>query len=88
MPSIPQAEAPSEKSNHYGKGKGTMSFLTVGELIEELEVLDPEKKICIRMQEKHRIYATVGSVEEHDDEDDLLVIIPGWEAYSAQSLFK
>ncbi len=65
-----------------------MSFLTVGELIEELEVLDPEKKICIRMQEKHRIYATVGSVEEHDDEDDLLVIIPGWEAYSAQSLFK
>ena len=65
-----------------------MSFLTVGELIEELEVLDPEKKICIRMQEKHRIYATVGSVEEHDDEDDILVIVPGWEAYSAKALFK
>lgn len=65
-----------------------MSFLTVGELIEELEVLDPEKKICIQLQGKHRIYATVGSVEEHEDEDDILVIIPGWEAYGAEALYK
>jgi hypothetical protein len=65
-----------------------MSFLTVGELIEELEVLDPEKKICIQIQNRHRIYASVGSVEEHDNEDDILVIVPGWEAYSAEALFK
>jgi hypothetical protein len=30
----------------------------------------------------------VGSVEEHDNEDDILVIVPGWEAYSAEALFK
>jgi len=65
-----------------------MSFLTVGELIEELEGLDPEKKICIQIQNRHRIYANVGSVEQHDEEDDILVIVPGWEAYSAEALFK
>ena len=65
-----------------------MSIMTVGELIEELGYLDAEKKICIQMQDRHRIYATVGSVEEHDDENDILVIIPGWEAYSAEGLFK
>ena len=65
-----------------------MSITTVRELIEELENLDPEMRICIKMQGRHRIYARVATLEEHEDQDDILVILPGGEGYSAETLFE
>jgi hypothetical protein len=64
-----------------------VSITTVGELIEELENFDPEMRICIQMQGMHRIYAGVAALEGHEERDDILVILPGGEEYSAESIF-